>query len=110
MVTPGTDSHKAPHTFVATDDTGRELGQATFSADPDGHLKALRWSSKWPERCWALEDCRHLSRIARARSTRRRGDTKTEAIRALRRRISDEVYRRLWPDEHLAAACLRQAA
>lgn len=62
MVTPGTDSHKAPHTFVATDDTGRELGQATFSADPDGHLKALRWSSKWPERCWALEDCRHLSR------------------------------------------------
>jgi transposase len=26
------------------------------------------------------------------------GDTKTEAIRALRRRISDEVYRRLWQD------------
>jgi transposase len=28
------------------------------------------------------------------------GDTKTEAIRALRRRISDEVYRRLRTDEH----------
>ena len=27
------------------------------------------------------------------------GDTKTEAIRALRRRISDEVYRRLSADE-----------
>ena len=62
MVTVGTDSHKATHTFVATDDTVRELGQATFSADSDGHLKALRWSSKWPQRCWALEDCRHLSR------------------------------------------------
>jgi transposase len=30
------------------------------------------------------------------------GDTKTEAIRALRRRISDEVFRRMWQD-HLAA-------
>jgi transposase len=28
------------------------------------------------------------------------GDTKTQAIRALRRRISDEVYRRLRTDEH----------
>jgi transposase len=28
------------------------------------------------------------------------GDTKTEAIRALRRRISDEVYRRLHADQH----------
>ncbi len=28
------------------------------------------------------------------------GDTKTEAIRALRRRLSDEVYRRLATDEH----------
>jgi transposase len=27
------------------------------------------------------------------------GDTKTEAIRALRRRISDEVYRRLETDQ-----------
>jgi transposase len=28
------------------------------------------------------------------------GDSKTEAIRALRRRISDEVYRRMRDDEH----------
>jgi transposase len=31
------------------------------------------------------------------------GDTKTEAIRALRRRISDEVYRRMRHDHHLRA-------
>ena len=31
------------------------------------------------------------------------GDTKKEAIRALRRRISDEVFRRMWQD-HLAVA------
>ena len=32
------------------------------------------------------------------------GDTKTEAIRALRRRISDEVFRRMGHDERLRAA------
>jgi transposase len=38
----------------------------------------------------------------------RDGDTKTEAIRALRRRISDEVYRRMRRDDGLQKA--RQAA
>lgn len=42
------------------------------------------------------------------------GDTKTEAIRALRRRISDEVYRRLLADESArsttAPDCIRVAA
>jgi transposase len=41
------------------------------------------------------------------------GDTKTEAIRALRRRISDEVYRRLTADErqrHRQPTCLQPAA
>ena len=32
------------------------------------------------------------------------GDTKTEAIRALRRRLSDEVFRRLQADEAARAA------
>jgi transposase len=34
------------------------------------------------------------------------GDTKREAIRALRRRISDEVYRRFWIDESRARASM----
>jgi transposase len=41
------------------------------------------------------------------------GDTKTEAIRALRRRISDEVYRRLTTDErqqHRQPTCPQPAA
>ena len=41
------------------------------------------------------------------------GDTKTEAIRALRRRISDEVFRRMRHDERLRAtpqAALAMAA
>jgi transposase len=62
MVTIGSDSHKSTHTFVAADANGRELGQKTVQATPDGNLEALRWATKWPERRWALEDCRHLSR------------------------------------------------
>jgi hypothetical protein len=40
------------------------------------------------------------------------GDTKTEAIRALRRRISDEVFRRLQADEaaHAVLEGVAQAA
>ena len=38
------------------------------------------------------------------------GDTKTEAIRALRRRISDEVYRRLHADESARSTDLAAAA
>jgi transposase len=38
------------------------------------------------------------------------GDTRTEAIRALRRRISDEVFRRLKADERVTSAALAAAA
>lgn len=62
MVTIGSDSHKSTHTLVAADANGRELGQKTVQATPDGHLEGLRWAGRWPERRWALEDCRHLSR------------------------------------------------
>ncbi|HET9457265.1 MAG TPA: transposase [Candidatus Limnocylindrales bacterium] len=41
---------------------------------------------------------------------RSQGDTKTEAIRALRRRISDEVFRRMRHDEAARAARLRAFA
>lgn len=54
MVTLGTDSHKATHTFVAVDETGRRVGQATLAADSTGHLKALHWAGQWPERRWAF--------------------------------------------------------
>jgi transposase len=27
-----------------------------------GHLRALRWASRWAQQQWAIEDCRHLSR------------------------------------------------
>jgi transposase len=62
MVTLGTDAHKRSHTIVAADAQGRQLGQVTVAATPEGHLRALVWAGQWPERIWAVEDCRHLSR------------------------------------------------
>jgi transposase len=62
MVTLGTDAHKHSHTIVAVDGNGRALGQRTVAATSAGHLEALRWATQWPDRIWAVEDCRHLSR------------------------------------------------
>jgi transposase len=62
MVVLGADLHKRTHTVVAVDDRGRKLGERTVSASRDGHLELRRWAGQWPERRWALEDGRHLSR------------------------------------------------
>lgn len=62
MVILGADLHKRWHTVVAVDETGCKLGEKTVRATPDGHLELRRWVAQWPERRWALEDCRHLSR------------------------------------------------
>ena len=62
MVTVGSDSHKRSHTLVAVDSNGKRRGSCTVTANSAGHLEALRWAGQWPERKWALEDCRHVSR------------------------------------------------
>ena len=62
MVTIGADSHKRTHTLVAVDETGRRLAEKTASATTVGHLELVRWAERWPDRTFALEDCRHLSR------------------------------------------------
>jgi transposase len=62
MVTLGSDSHKRTHTLVVIDENGRQLAQKTLLATSTGHLEALQWASRWPERRWALEDCRQVSR------------------------------------------------
>jgi transposase len=63
MVVIGIDSHKSSHTAVAVDATGRRLATTTVPARSAGHLELLRWASaRFPERRFALEDCRHLSR------------------------------------------------
>jgi transposase len=64
MVTIGADLHKRWHTAVAVDDNGRRLTERTVRATPAGHLELLAWArERFGERRWALEDCRHLSRV-----------------------------------------------
>ena len=62
MVVFGADTHKRNHTVVAADEAGVELGSITVGATPEGHLRLVKWAARWPERRWALEDCRQLSR------------------------------------------------
>ena len=62
MVVLGADLHKRCHTVVVIDETGRRLAEKTIAATAEGHLELRRWAVRWPDRRWALEDCRHLSR------------------------------------------------
>ena len=62
MVVLGIDAHKKTHTVVAVDETGRQLGCLTVTANGEGHLRAVKWAASWGERRWAVEDCRHVSR------------------------------------------------
>jgi transposase len=45
------------------DENGRQVGEVTVAATPTGHIEALGWARQWPDRQWALENCRHLSRV-----------------------------------------------
>lgn len=59
----GIDPHKKSHTAVALEATTGELcGELTVAADARGHERLLAWArSLSPERCFAVEDCRHVS-------------------------------------------------
>jgi transposase len=64
MITLGIDAHKRTHTVVAVDEVGRQLGCKTTTATTnEDHLGLIRWADRFgPDRKWAVEDCRHLSR------------------------------------------------
>src|SRR5512132_4095645 len=62
MVIVGTDSHKRTHTVVAVDGVGRRLDVKTVRTNSEGHLELVRWSARFGEVTFALEDCRHLTR------------------------------------------------
>jgi transposase len=64
MVVLGIDAHKRTHTVVAVDAAGRQLGvRVTTSTSTAAHLELVRWADRFgPDRRWAVEDCRHLSR------------------------------------------------
>ncbi|PSK68010.1 hypothetical protein B0E53_00085 [Micromonospora sp. MH33] len=60
MVVLGVDAHKRNHTV---DELGRKLGQHTCGTTSEDHFKLMLWAEQFgPDRQWAVEDCRHLSR------------------------------------------------
>jgi transposase len=62
MVLLGVDPHKSTHTVVAIDQAGRKLGTLTVPARPAGQLRLAGWARRYgPDRCWAVEDCRHVA-------------------------------------------------
>ena len=64
MVVLGIDAHKRTHTVVAADEVGRRFGvRVTKATSTAAHLDLVRWAGQFgPDRRWAVEDCRHLSR------------------------------------------------
>jgi transposase len=52
-----------PPTVVATNQVGRQLTQATTRATrASDHQELIGWArQRWPERTWAVEDCRHVA-------------------------------------------------
>jgi transposase len=64
LVIVGIDAHKRTHTAVAIDEAGRKLGEKTTRmTTTEANLELLRWADGFgPERRFAVEDCRHLSR------------------------------------------------
>ena len=62
MVMIGIDAHKKTFTAVAVNELGRQLGERTLAATSDGCFELVRWARQWPDRRFAVEDCRHLTR------------------------------------------------
>lgn len=64
MIVIGVDTHKRQHALCAVDEgTGRLRGSREITAEQAGHLTAVRWARTLdPERVWAIEDCRAVSR------------------------------------------------
>jgi len=63
VIVLGVDCHMKTHTAVALDRaTGTKLGELTVKARDGGHERLVRWARGLAaERCFALEDCRHVS-------------------------------------------------
>jgi transposase len=64
MIVIGTDTHKKSHTCAAVfAGTGQLASELTASARKAGFAELLGWGRELdPERIWAIEDCRHVSR------------------------------------------------
>lgn len=63
MITIGVDAHKRSHTAVAVNQLGRRHAELTVAATAEGVAELWEWARQWPQRCWGVEDCRHVTRL-----------------------------------------------
>ena len=72
MIIIGVDVHKQSFTAVAVDEVGRMLDERTVSS---GAEELIGWASELdPDRLWAVEDCRQLTRTIERDLLRARED------------------------------------
>ncbi|WP_040785754.1 IS110 family transposase [Nocardia pneumoniae] len=64
MMVIGIDAHKRTHTAVSADELGRRLSAKTVGTTSNDHLALMKWAQTQqdPDRLWAIEDCRHMTR------------------------------------------------
>ena len=118
MVIIGIDPHKGSHTAVVVDRDERVVDEIRVRTSKGQTDELCEWASGCADRTWAVESARGLGYLvaqqlvaagervvdvpatmtSRVRLWAR--ESPKEAIRALKRRISDVVYRRLRPDAH----------
>jgi len=123
VITIGIDPHKASHTAVALDPTGRVVGELRVPATKTTLERLLRWAERWPDRIWAVEGAGGLGHLlaqrlvgseetvldvpatlaARARLLARGHGRKTDGIDAAsvaRVAQSQPDLRRVGPEDH----------
>ena len=83
----GIDPHMASHTAVALDEGEDGLSSVEVRATRRQVEQLLTWPEPFEKRTWAIES----RKVAE-------GKTKMEAIRALKRHISNAVYRQVLLD------------
>ena len=110
MIVIGIDPHMKTHTAVAVDAaSGRTLAEKTVSSDARGHEELLLWArALGSERCFAVEDCRHVSgRLERHLLPRGERLVRVPPKLMARARSSARTYGKSDP---IDAACVARAA
>ncbi|MGV8083636.1 MAG: IS110 family transposase [Coriobacteriia bacterium] len=110
MIVVGIDPHMKTHTAVAIDTvTGKRVGERTVAGDGPGYDALLTWARGLdPDRCFAIEDCRHVSgRLERYLLPRGERVVRVPPKLMANARSSSRAYGK---SDSIDAACVARAA